>query len=573
MKNFAVTFYPDGKKISVPEGTSALKAAAACGIFFHSSCGGEGICGRCRILIRKGSVPQSGAEGKISEKDRKKGYVLACRASILSDAEIEIPPESRQAKEQILTEEYGNIFTTEEAIKEKDRQAAFPLSPLGVGPGDVSAGNFGIAADIGTTSVVTKLADLSTGEILGTKAARNTQARHGDDIITRIIFAEKTEGLEELHRLIIDNLNGLISALADEAGIKTDEIRAIVCAGNTTMLHLLLKINPAYLRRGPCTPAAASMPLIRASETGIRINPGGLLACLPGVSSYVGADIVAGVLASGIYEENNPCLLIDMGTNGEIALGSKEWLACCAASAGPAFEGSGVRCGVWAMEGAIQKIEINPVNGKIKYSTIGGAKPVGICGSGYIECIAEMLRSGIIDRSGRIKEHGIPGNAPTDIRKGTDGLEMVLVKAKESASGSDIVITQADITNLILSKGAIYTAASVLLKKTNLKFSEVEKIYLAGGFGSYLSIDKSICIGLLPDVPREKFRYIGNSSLAGAKLSLLSGRAMEEAGAIAKKMTYIELSTEPSFMNDYTGSLFLPHTDLDLFPTSCLLKK
>jgi len=422
-------------------------------------------------------------------------------------------------------------------------------------PGNTSDKNFGIAIDIGTTTIAAQLVDLNTRKILGTKAAHNQQATHGDDVITRIIYAEKSEGLEKLHHLVIDIINELIQALVEEHKVNLSEITAVICAGNMTMVHLLLKVDPTFLRREPYVPAANFMPVIRASESGIKVNPRGLLACLPGVSSYVGADIVAGVLATGIDEAEKTSVLIDIGTNGEIVLGNREWLVCCSSSAGPAFEGSGVRCGVHAMEGAIQKVEINPTDYEVRLSTIGNARPVGICGSGYIDLLSELVKANLIDRSGRLREDsGIP-----EIREGTDGLEFVVVE--------DVVITQADITNIILSKGAIYTATDVLVKKTNLKLSDIDKIYLAGGFGNYLNIEKSIQIGLLPDLPREKFEYVGNTSLTGARFALLSYEAMMKARDIAKKMTYIELSVDPSFMNEYTGSLFLPHTDINLFPT------
>jgi len=430
-------------------------------------------------------------------------------------------------------------------------------------PGDTSKRNFGVALDIGTTTIVAQLVDLNTRKTLGTKATHNRQVSYGEDVITRMVYAGKKDGLEKLHHVVIDTINELISVLSTEHQISLSEITGVMCAGNMTMSHLLLRVDPTYLRREPYVPTANFMPVIRAAEAGIKINPRGLLACLPGVSSYVGADIVAGVLASGIDEADKLSMLIDIGTNGEIVLGNREWLVCCSSSAGPAFEGSGVHSGVRAMEGAIQKIEIDPEDYKVKYFTIGGNKPVGICGSGYIDALAELLKAGVIERSGKIRE-----NLDTKrVREGEEGLEFVLVWGRDSDTNEDIIITQADITNLIRSKGAIYTAADILAKKTNLELKDIEKIYLAGGFGNYLNIEKSIWIGLLPDLDRKKFEFIGNSSLAGAKFALLSYEAMMKTREIAKKMTYIELSVDPSFMNEYTGALFLPHTDLGRFPT------
>ena len=641
MANCTITFHPDNKKVEVPKGTDILNAAIAAGVYINSSCGGEGICGRCKVIVKKGQVV-SEPSGRLSKEEIQKGYVLACRSTIHSDVEIEVPPGSRLGKEQILTEEakverlaglFSEAGEVEKGIEFKERKI-FPHSPLAtklflklppptlkdnisdlerlyrevrrkleipiiqtglanvkkigrlfresnwevtvllgkrngtveivlIEPGDTSKRNFGIAIDIGTTSIVAQLVDLNTDKTLGTKATHNRQVSYGEDVITRMVYAGKKDGLEKLHHVVIDTVNELISVLSTEHQINLSEITGVMCAGNMTMSHLLLRVDPTYLRREPYVPTANFMPVIRAAEAGIKINPRGLLACLPGVSSYVGADIVAGVLASGIDEANKLSMLIDIGTNGEIVLGNREWLVCCSSSAGPAFEGSGVRSGVRAMEGAIQKIEIDPEDYKVKYSTIGGTKPIGICGSGYIDALAELLKAGVIERSGKIKE-----NLNTKmVRKEKEGLEFVLVWGRDSDTNEDIVITQADITNLIYSKGAIYTAADVLARKTNLELKDVNKIYLAGGFGNYLNIEKSIWIGLLPDLDRKKFEFIGNSSLTGAKFALLSYEAMMKTREIAKKMTYIELSIDPSFMNEYTGALFLPHTDIGRFPT------
>ena len=624
----------------MPKGTDLLNAAVAAGISITSSCGGEGVCGRCRVIVKKGKVV-SEPTGRLTKEEVKKGYVLACRSTIHNDVEIEVPKESRLIKEQILTEEakierLAGIFSkagkVEKGVEIKEREV-FTHSPLAtkqflklpaptlkdnvsdlerlyreirrhrklkiiqtglanvkkmgrlfresnwevtvtlgkrngttevvlIEPGDTSKKNYGFALDIGTTTIVGQLVDLNSKKTLGVRATHNRQASYGEDVITRIIYAGKVGGLEKLHHLVIDTVNEIISTLVSEHKINLNEVTSVVSAGNMTMTHLLLRVDPAYIRRDPYVPTANFMPVIRAAEAGIKINPRGLLACLPGVSGYVGGDITAGVLASGIDEADSLSMLIDIGTNGEIVLGSREWLVCCSSSAGPAFEGSGVCSGVRAMEGAIQKVEIDPKDYEVRCSTIGEAEPIGICGSGYIDSLAELFKRKIIDRSGKIKSD----LHTSRVREGSEGPEFLLIDRKETATGKDIVITQVDITNLIRSKGAIYTAADLLVKKMNLELKDIKKIYLAGGFGNYLDIDKSIWIGLLPDLPAEKFQFIGNGSLAGAKLSLLSYEAMMKTREIAEKMTYLELSTEPSFMNEYTASLFLPHTDIMRFP-------
>ena len=641
MNTCLVTFHPDDKKIKITRGTDILNAAIAAGVYINSSCGGEGVCARCKVIVRKGDV-KSEPTGRLTKEEIKKGFCLACRSTIHSDAEIEIPPSSRLKKQQILTEEAkiermkgvfseageiergvelkereifshsplatklflelpppmlkDNISDLERLYREVRKKRDIPIIQTGLAnvkrigkifrdsnwnvtvllgkrnetteivliePGDTSGRDFGIAADIGTTTIVTALVNLNTKKTLSTKAAYNRQASYGEDVITRMIYAREERGLEKLHHLVVDTLNELILAMVHEHSLSLNEVTCVMCAGNMTMVHLLLRVDPTFIRREPYVPTANFMPVIRAAEVGVKTNPRGLLGCIPGVSSYVGADIVAGVLASGIDEKDDISMLIDIGTNGEIVLGNKDWLTCCSSSAGPAFEGSGVSSGVRAMEGAIQKVEITPQDFAVKYSTIGNAKPIGICGSGYISALAEMFKTGIIDRSGKIKRDiSCPG-----VREGRDGSEFVLAGQDEAESGEDVVITQVDITNLIRSKGAIYTAAKVLVNKMGLEFTDIKKIYLAGGFGNFLNIDKSIWIGLLPDLKRERFQFIGNTSLAGAKFALLSYDAMMKAKEIARKMTYVELSVEPSFMNEYTGSLFIPHTDIDRFPS------
>jgi len=327
------------------------------------------------------------------------------------------------------------------------------------------------------------------------------------------------------------------------------------------MIHLFLNMDPAHIRREPYVPTANFLPVLRAAEAGININPRGLLNCVPGVSSYVGGDTTAGVLSSGIYQKEEPCILIDIGTNGEIVLGNKDFLVACAASAGPAFEGSGVSSGMRASSGAIQKVNINKKDLSVKYSTIQDKPARGICGSGYIDLLSEMLDAGIIDRSGKIKAQG------KRIRQTDNGKEFVVCFKQMALAEADIVINEADIENLKRSKGAIYSAAAILVKHLGLEFSAVSKIFIAGGFGTYLDIEKAIRIGLLPDLERSKFVFIGNSSLAGSREILLSGQAMAMADQLAAKITYFELSVDPAYMEEYSQALFFPHTDLTKFPT------
>ena len=445
-------------------------------------------------------------------------------------------------------------------------------------PGNTSLKNFGLAFDIGTTTISGQLIDLNTKKVLGTKATYNKQASFGSDIITRIIYAQEQDGLEKLHHAVIDGMNQMIQELIHEHSIDLNDVNCVLCAGNTTMVHLLLRVDPTYIRREPYVPVANFVPTIRASEAGIKINPRGLLSCVPGISSYVGGDVTAGVLSCGLDDTEDLSILIDIGTNGEIVLGNRDFLISASASAGPAFEGSGVSCGMRSSRGAIQKVKITPEGFQVTYNTIGTStalechaersrtigevKPRGICGSGYIDIIAQMLRAGLLDKNGKIKtiKH-------KRIRDGEFGKEFVIAFKEEADSTGDIVITEADIENIKRAKAAIYSATAALVKHMDLDFSKIKKFFIAGGFGTYIDMDNAISIGLLPDLERSKFIFVGNSSLAGARQALLSYDAMKKANEIAKKITYFELSVEPGYMDEYMAALFFPHTDLSKFPS------
>ena len=429
-------------------------------------------------------------------------------------------------------------------------------------PGDASGYNYSLALDIGTTTVVVQLIDLAKGKIIDTIGDYNRQAAFGEDVISRIIYACEQNGLEDLHKAVVKNINDLIKELARRNNFNQSNITSLLCAGNTTMAHLLFKLEPCHIRRDPYIPTATSYPDITAKEIGININPEAPIYCMPGVSSYVGGDITAGVLSCEMSKKEEISMLIDIGTNGEIALGNKDWLVCCSASAGPAFEGSGIKYGMRATKGAIQRVKINSEY-DVEYFTIGDWKPRGICGSGLIDCLAEMLRARIINRSGKIQE-----NAKNPrLRKMNEGMEFILVYKNETGLDSDITISESEIAHLIRSKAAVYTGASILIRQAGLSFDNIDRLYIAGGFGNYLDIEKSIFIGLLPDLPVDRFEFIGNSSLSGARQSLLSTRDFFNAKGIAQKMTYVELSVEPLFMDEYVSAMFLPHTHAELFPS------
>ncbi|MDZ7697924.1 MAG: ASKHA domain-containing protein [Deltaproteobacteria bacterium] len=621
MTRYTVTFFPNDKAVDVEEGTTLLEAAHQAEVFISNLCGGEGVCGRCRVQISKGKAEaETQAKALFSPDEIMKGYVLACQTPVHDHLEVIIPPESTVDDSQILTSAVGEeallgkgdpvvrkIYlelpppTTEDNVPDFERisrvlnkeiGSRFVDTPLDclqhlsdklrdnewkitvtvsrngnhydilkIDPLNTADFHYGVAVDVGTTTVVAQLIDLNTGRIIGSKGSHNNQASYGEDVISRMIYACKKGGLDPVHKAVIKNINQLIRQLCKENDLSLEDITCIVTAGNTTMTHFLLGLTPCSIRLDPYVPTARVFPQIRAEEIGIKINPKGILESLPAVASYVGGDIVAGVMACGMTEHEAVTGLIDIGTNGEIAIGNKDWLVCCSASAGPAFEGGGTRCGMRAKSGAIENLTITEKG--VTYETVGHAKPVGICGSGLISTIYELVRNHIIGQDGKFDR-----KRKDDRLRIEDDIPLyVLAPADETESGVDVVITETDIDNLIKSKGAVFAAIKSLLDYIGLGFDQIETFYVAGGFGNYLDVPKAVAIGLLPDLPHETIQFIGNSSLTGARMCLLSEKAIDQCAHIASSMTNIELSTHLPFTDEYIAALFLPHTNQKLFPS------
>jgi uncharacterized 2Fe-2S/4Fe-4S cluster protein (DUF4445 family) len=425
---------------------------------------------------------------------------------------------------------------------------------------------WGAAIDIGTTTVTLWLIDLWTGIVHSQVAEYNAQIRRGEDVISRIIYADKEDGLKELQELVVGTINQLIETACKRVKqyrVTPQDILKLTVAGNTTMMHLFLGIPPSYIRLAPFVPTFNQAPLLRAKELGLIANPHAIVDCLPGVASYVGADITAGVLSAGVDDTDKLTLFLDVGTNGEMVLGSKEWLVTCACSAGPAFEGAGVRDGMRATSGAIEEVWIHSETYEPTYRVIGNGKPRGICGSGLISLLAEMFMTGIVDKAGNLNT----GLSTPRIREGDHGLEYVVAWKDETEHGRDIVITRVDIDNLLRAKAAIYAGFQVLAQSVGVQLEETEQVLIGGSFGKYLNIEKSIQIGLLPDLPWEKFNFLGNTAVKGAYFALLSQEHRERIREIASKMTYIELSADNTFYEAFMSAMFLPHTDLNRFPT------
>jgi uncharacterized 2Fe-2S/4Fe-4S cluster protein (DUF4445 family) len=422
-----------------------------------------------------------------------------------------------------------------------------------------------LAVDIGTTTVVCHLVDCRDGQTYGQAAKYNSQAAYGADVIRRISHAsESPEKESALRQAIVGDLNELIHDLIVRYRIGAQDITFIVAAGNTAMLHLLLSLPAENVRREPYVGTAYRLPAFRAAEIGLQVNPRGLLYCLPCVAGFVGADIVAGVYASGLAESDEVRMLIDVGTNGEIVIGNRDFLVCASASAGPAFEGAECRCGMRATRGAIDHIRLANANHVLSYSTVGSVPPLGLSGTGYVDLIAEMLRVGVINKTGEIDRDV----AKQRVHEGEYGeLEYRVISAEQSGNGKNVSITQSDINNIRRAKGAIYAATDVLLKALSLSLDDIAEIMVAGAFGNFLNLRNAVCVGLLPDVSPERMRFVGNTSLAGAKLAALSQQAYEEIFRVADRMTYFELSTDPNFMDQFVAACFFPHTNVELFPS------
>ena len=607
-----------GKKLDIEGRESLLQALKRQSVYLVASCGGKGICGKCRIRVLEGKYKIT-STGKLDPFDVESGFVLACQTFPEEDLVIDIPKESRLivgdvieiARSGDLSELFrsldgkisplvkfihldippptinNNISDLErlqKAVEEKglkdmrfshgfisflagalrdakwnidlaytDEKEAVFVSP------HINRKRYGISVDIGTTTLVLYLIDLADGSLIDVGSTYNSQIRYGDDVITRIIFATEGGGLEELRNAVITDINDLIAPVIEKHNIADEDIESAVISGNTIMSHLFWGLNPEYIREEPYTPTVNTFPLWNAGTVNLNINREAPVYTVPCIASYVGGDIVAGVLASKMHRKDEIALFMDIGTNGEIVIGNKEWLVTAACSAGPCFEGSGIRNGMRATEGAVESIRINPETFEPELGVIGSGKPLGICGSGMIDAITEMFLRSVIDQKGRF----VKGLVTERIRDGFEGPEFLFY----TDGRRDIVLTEVDIENILRAKAAIYAGISLLLKKVGLTFDDIERVYIAGGFGNYLNVDKAIIIGMLPDIQREKYTFLGNTSIAGAYLCLLSDRMRKEAAEIARKMTNVELSVSRRFMDEYMSALFLPHTDITLFPT------
>jgi uncharacterized 2Fe-2S/4Fe-4S cluster protein (DUF4445 family) len=433
----------------------------------------------------------------------------------------------------------------------------------GVLPGHLSAPHVALAVDIGTTSLWGELVNLDTGKVLARASRYNPQISMGDDVISRIVFALKKDGLQRLQEHVVKGLNEIVEEMLAKTKLPRDCICSMVAAGNTVMTHLFLGLFPKFLRESPYVPAAQHIGPVSARELGLALPDHALVEVFPGVASYVGGDIVSGVLVNGMWRSDEMTLFIDIGTNGEIVAGNRDLLLTASCSAGPAFEGGGLEFGMRAAPGAVENVFIDPDSLEPMIKTIDAKPAMGICGSGIINIISHMLRLGILNQNGKYA-----ADLPTQrIRKGRSGSEYVICWAAESGLEQDIVLTEVDLDNILRAKGAMFSGYTCILDKIGLSVDALERVIIAGAFGSFINLEHAVTIGLLPDIPREKFSFIGNSSLKGARFAAIDHKLFEKSHEIASAMTNVELSEDPSYMDNFMAALFLPHTRLELFPS------
>ncbi|MGQ9630983.1 MAG: ASKHA domain-containing protein [bacterium] len=611
MERLRVVFEPEDKVAHVDWGTTILDAASSVGVQIDGPCGGRGICGKCRVKASDGlSDPTTAEKHHLLKGEMQEGFRLACQARIIQDTTVEIPWVTKLLGQSILDRGVGRHVELDPDVKklplklpqptledqrddlrrvqeivagdgelhislevlkklpkllrENDFRITVVLADgelVDVEGGDTSGRGYGISFDIGTTTVVGYLVDLITGEQVGVSSLMNPQVIYGDDVISRITYvSEREDGLRRLHEKIIGGLNEIIDTVADKVSVDPHNIYEAVVVGNTCMHHLFLGLDPRNIAPTPFIPVASRGLCTKARDLGLRINPNARVHTLPNIAGYVGADIVGDILATNLWRSNDIKLLVDIGTNGEIVMGSRRRLISCSTAAGPAFEGARISQGMRAAAGAIDKVAIGE---EVEYTTIGGAKARGICGSGLLDAVAEMIRVGVVDPTGRIADPGDPRISAGDgirerIEDSEVGRRFLLVRGSEADGGKPIYITQRDIRELQLGKGAIRAGIKILRKLLGIECDDISEVLLAGAFGNYLRKESAVAVGLLPEMPLEKIKSVGNSAGEGAKIALISKEERRLTEEIAHHVEYVELSAQPEFATEFAESMIFP---------------
>lgn len=587
-----VVFLPSEITVEVPTGSTILEAAISAGVQLQSSCGGKGTCGKCKVKV-------------LLEGEKAESLVLACKQTVITNlvvtvqeqkdahsrktmlegtVPVHVSPSIRKHQVTVdapnVNDQISDWERLVEALPEREipfsrlvavklpqnlRQENFCVTAvldgnhmLAVEPGNTLGRSFGLAIDIGTTTLVVYLMDIIQGRVIDVGAVTNPQQPFGADVISRITHVTSAqEGLGQLQKMVIGGLNEIIESLCRRNGIAQQEIYQAVVVGNTTMSHLFLGIDPTYLARAPFVPAFRQLVEVEARDVALDILPTGKVVTLPNIAGYVGSDTVGVMIAAGIERLTGISLLIDIGTNGEIILVGKGRILTCSTAAGPAFEGAEIKYGMRAADGAIEGVRITT---DIEIDVIGGGQVRGICGSGLIDAVAEMLKAGVLDTSGRIVNKDnqlaeLPVWVRERCRKNKHTGEFVLAWSKDSNTGEDIVLTQKDIREIQLAKAAIMAGVRILQQELGVESQDIERVMLAGAFGYHIKKESAVTIGLLPDFPLEQITTIGNAAGEGAIMALLSVHEKERAQELALVAEHIELSTQKNFQKEFVRNL------------------
>jgi len=611
-----LTVLPDNRQLQVEPGTTILKAAQSGGIDITATCGGRGRCTSCRVKFVWGTIPPPTImdELQLGGDLVREGYRLSCQCRVTEPITVQVAPPLDEQAFQILgadsriqdmarvvidagiskqlvkvalpQEEHHQTSDLEELLKtvgrstddaspallrdlpatlrEKDGEVTvttFGRQVLAVEKGDTALMKFGLAVDIGTTSVVTTLIDLESGEQLASVSSLNPQAVFGGDLMSRIAFAQNNPAnLRKLHTRIIGLLNQHVEEIVRQSGVLAKWIYKVVVVGNTCMHHILLGIDPSYVGLAPYAPVMRQPLVLPARELFLKVNPEARLCLLPIVAGFVGADTMGVVLATRLYESPEIRIVVDIGTNGEVVLGSKTHLWACSAPAGPALEGAQLKHGMRGALGAIDRVTITD---DVEVHTIGEAAAIGICGSGTIDALAGMLDAGILDHTGLIqvdnRDRLPPRLRERVVRRGEDR-QFILVRAGEAGAAAEIVLTQGDVREVQLAKGAIASGMALLQHVAGIPNDQIAELMLAGGFGNYLSIKSALRIGLIPPLPVEKIRYVGNAALLGAQLCLVSEAERQRAEGIARSIEHVSLAVHPDFQDIFVECLSFPRS-------------
>jgi len=548
-----VNFYPSGRSIQVAAGTTILEAARRAGVLIESPCNAVGTCGKCKVKVERDSLAKIIQKGEhhLSPEEKAQGFVLSCQAYLQGDIFVEVMKKEKtlpilsQGKSLALA--IQSLIKKEYSEKEKKTLISAGDEFLGREDGNTEKANYGVVVDIGTTTVVTSLVDIATGEELAVASALNPQSLHAQDVLSRIKFASEKEGLETMHYDLLKEINRMLEEITQAVAVKKENIYEVVFSGNTCMLHLATKVNPYLLGKYPYTSELTGGSHLKAAQKGIHISPWGLIYLPPIISAYLGADITSGVLATRLHEQKGTTLLVDIGTNGEMVLGVEGKLSAASTAAGPAFEGMNITCGMRAGNGAIELFNVEQ-DGSITIKTIGETIAVGICGSGLLDLVGELVAYGVIDKNGRLRESAdiLP---PLQERLVNQEGKLVFQLSEK------VFLSQKDVRQVQLAKGAIRAGVEFLLKGKDIQAAQVDRVLIAGSFGYHLRAKSLINIGLLPEEFTGKIEFIGNTSKSGGQAFLLNERYRKEMENLVKDIEVLELANDQDFEKVFLNCL------------------